>query len=298
MTEFKFRCPQCGRLIQCDTSYAGTQINCPACKQPIFVPPVPDSGADAGQPPVSTRAQTRRHILGIVATVIVLAALITAVWFGYSKIKFHQFVEKGLVAYYPLNGNADDASGNGNNGSVVGAKSCKDRFGNANAAFRFNGVDNYISFKSVPLTKLDNWSLSAWMNPSSINQYAMVVCLGFDDGNTGDGFAFGITTGSFNPGNHLTGVLGGVKWIPTEYTFSSPDVWYHVVMLRNDGVTKFYVNGVQTANTESSTPLAPTTFTIGSASGIRFFKGMIDDVRIYNRALSDSEIQSIYAEQK
>jgi hypothetical protein len=204
----------------------------------------------------------------------------------------------GLVAYFPLNGNANDASGNWINGRVVGAKPCKDRFGNPNAAFRFNGVDNYISFKSVPLKKLDNWSLSAWINPSSTNQYAMAVCLGFDDGNTGDGFAFGMTMDSYNRGNHLTGVLGGVKWVPSGYTFPSPDVWCHVVMLRKDGITKFYVNGVQTANTESSTPLVPTDFTIGSAIGIRFFKGMIDDVRIYNRALSDSEIQAIYAEQK
>jgi len=69
-------------------------------------------------------------------------------------------------------------------------------------------------------------------------------------------------------------------------------------MLRSDGVTKFYVNGIQTANTESSTPLAPTAFTIGSATRGRFFDGMIDDVRIYNRALSASEIQAIYTEQK
>jgi len=257
-----------------------------------------DSDASAAQRPGPTQARTVRNILGIAAAVIVLAALITAGWFGYSRIKFHKFLEEGLVAYYPLNGNANDASGNWNNGRVVGAKPCRDRFGKANAAFRFNGVGNYISFTSVPLNKFDNWTLSAWINPSSINQYAMVVCLGFDDGNIGDGFAFGMTLGSFNPGNHLTGVLGGVKWIPTEYTFPSPDVWYHVVMLRNDGVTKFFVNGVQTANTESSTPLAPTAFTIGSASGIRFFKGMIDDVRIYNRALSASEIKAIYAQQK
>jgi len=68
--------------------------------------------------------------------------------------------------------------------------------------------------------------------------------------------------------------------------------------LRNDGVTKFYVNGIQTANTESSVPLAPTAFTIGSATHGRFFNGMIDGIRIYNRALSDSEIQAIYAEKE
>jgi hypothetical protein len=204
------------------------------------------------------------------------------------------FVKEGLVAYYPLHGNAHDASGNKNDGRVVGASPCKDRFGNGNSAFSFNGVDNYISFESAPLKQLDNWSLSAWINPATINQYAMVVCLGFDDGNTGDGFAFGMTKDNYNAGNHLTGVLGNVKWISSGYTFPSPNVWYHVVMLRTNGVVKFYVNGIQTTNTESSTPLAPTSFTIGSATRCRFFNGMIDDVRIYSRAFSDSEVQQLY----
>ena len=171
------------------------------------------------------------------------------------------FVKVGLVAYYPFNGNAHDASGNKNDGRVVGASPCKDRFGKSDAAFGFNGVDNYISFASAPLKNLDNWSLSVWINPASTNQYAMAVCLGFDDGNTGDGFAFGMTKDIYNAGNHLTGVLGGVKWIASGYAFPSPNAWYHVVMLRTDGVTKFYVNGIQTANTESSVPLVPTAFT-------------------------------------
>ena len=298
MADFQFPCPQCGQNIQCDTGYSGAQINCPACKNLIFVPQIPGSGATAAQPPVPAPARTGRNIFGIAAVVIILAALITGGWFGYSKIKYHRFVEEGLVAYYPLNGNANDASGNGNNGRVVGAKPCADRFGKANGAFRFNGVGNHISFKSVPLNKLDNWSLSAWINPASTNQFAMAVCLGFDDGNTGDGFAFGMTSDNYNTGNHLTGVLGGVKWVPSGYTFPSPDAWYHVVMLRNDGVTKFYVNGVQTANTESNTPLAPTAFSIGSATHGRLFNGKIADVRIYNHALSASEIQAIYAGQK
>jgi DNA-directed RNA polymerase subunit RPC12/RpoP len=295
MAEFKFSCPQCGQQIQCDTGYSGTQINCPACQQAIVVPQVPGSAA---RPPVPAKSCATRNVLIIAAAVVVFAGLVIGGWFGYSKNKFHKVVEAGLVAYYPLNGNANDASGNGNDGRVVGAIPCKDRFGNTDAAFSFNGADNYISFKSVPLKKLDNWSLSAWINPASLNQYATAVCLGFDDGNTGDGFAFGMTKDNYNAGNHLTGVLGGVKWIPSGYTFPSANRWYHVVMLRSDGVTKFYVNGIQTANTESSTPLAPTAFTIGSATRGRFFDGMIDDVRIYNRALSASEIQAIYTEQK
>jgi len=204
---------------------------------------------------------------------------------------------EGLVAYYPLNGNANDASGNNYNGRIVGATPCQDRFGKANSAFSFNGVDNYISFESVPLKQIDNCSLSAWINPVSIDQNSMAVCMGYDDGSVGNGFEFGVSGGN-SPGNHLYGILGTVAWIDSGYVFPSPNVWYHVVMLRTDGVTKFYVNGIQTVNTESRSPLTPSAFTIGSATGIRFFNGMIDDVRIYNRALSAAEIQAIYTEQR
>jgi hypothetical protein len=318
MAEFKFSCPQCGQNIQCGTGYSGTQINCPTCQQGIVVPPAPPSavpvppqaaqairrgtpvlasGQQSSGASVRAKSRTLRNVLVIATAVVVLAGLIVGGWYGYSKIRMHKFMKEGLVAYYPLNGNANDASGNNHNGSVVGASPCKDRFGKANSAFSFNGVDNYISFKSVPLKKLDNCSLSAWINPASIDQDSMAVCVGYDDGRIGNGFEFGVSGGN-SSGNHLYGILGSVAWIDSGYVFPSPNVWYYVVMLRTNGITQFYVNGIQTANTESRKPLTPSAFTIGSATGIRHFNGMIDDVRIYNRALSASEIQTIYTDQK
>jgi hypothetical protein len=296
MAEFKFSCPQCGQHIQCDTSYSGMQIDCPICKQAIVVPQPPRT-ASAVQSPVRAKSRVLKNVLVIAASALVLTGLVIGGWYGYSKIRIHKFMEEGLIAYYPLDGNANDASGNNHNGVVVGATPCNDRFGKANSALSFNGVDNYISFESVPLKKLDNCSLSAWINPASINQDSMAVCLGSDDGRIGNGFEFGVSGGN-RLGNHLYGILGSVAWVDSGYVFPSPNAWYHVVMLRADGVTKFYVNGIQTANTESGRPFVPKAFTIGSATGIRFFNGMIDDVRIYNRALSAAEIQAIYTEQK
>ena len=55
------------------------------------------------------------------------------------------FLTNGLIAYYPFNGNANDASGNGNNGTVYGATLTADRFGNPNSAYYFNGTNNYIT---------------------------------------------------------------------------------------------------------------------------------------------------------
>ncbi|HEY4205695.1 MAG TPA: hypothetical protein VGM31_02740, partial [Puia sp.] len=56
-----------------------------------------------------------------------------------------QDITTGLIAYYPFNGNADDATGNGNNGSLVnGPTLTTDKMGNPNSAYYFDGVDDYI----------------------------------------------------------------------------------------------------------------------------------------------------------
>ena len=121
--------------------------------------------------PVYAKSRTWRNVLVIAAAVVVLAGLVIGGWHGYAKIRSDRFLNEGLVAYYPLDGNANDASGNNNNGHVaLGATPCQDRFGKANSAFSFNGVDNYIRFESVPLKKLDDWSLSAWINPRPLTR--------------------------------------------------------------------------------------------------------------------------------
>jgi len=131
MAEFKFSCPQCSQHIQCDTGYAGQQINCPTCQQAIIVPQAPESatpppppqpvrspltpsgltpgrspaapsgerpfpGAPSAQP-VQAKSHALRNVLVITAVVVVLAALGFGGWFGYSKYKAGQ-AKKGNPA--------------------------------------------------------------------------------------------------------------------------------------------------------------------------------------------------------
>ena len=71
-----------------------------------------------------------------------------------------------LVAYYPFNGNANDASGNGNNGTVNGATLTTDRFGNANSAYLFNGTNNDIIVPDAPgLRPSGAYTINAWVQP-------------------------------------------------------------------------------------------------------------------------------------
>src|SRR5450759_5181083 len=71
---------------------------------------------------------------------------------------------QGLVAYYPFNGNANDASGNGNNPVLNNATLTTDRFGNANSAYSFNGTSNYIQIPNSPsLNPSSQISICAWV---------------------------------------------------------------------------------------------------------------------------------------
>ncbi|MDB6057225.1 MAG: hypothetical protein JWO95_1069 [Verrucomicrobiales bacterium] len=199
----------------------------------------------------------------------------------------------GLVAFYSFNGNATNEIGNTNNGVAHGALLTADRFGNVNAAYSFNG-SAYISFGSVPLNQTDNWTMCGWISPSSLSQSGMAIAVGHDDGITGDGYQLGISDGTSLPGGKLYGIFGGVATLDSGYVFSSANQWHHAVMLRDKGVTKFYLDGTQVGPTSTVVPLTPTAFSIGSGAGIRFFQGGIDDVRVYNRALTSNEVAILY----
>ena len=91
------------------------------------------------------------------------------------------FLTNGLVAYYPFNGNTHDASGNGHDLTNYGATLCADRFGNPNQAYLFDGT-NYIGSSSPPLTQIGDWTVTAWIQPSSLPQAAAyAVCVGYDE---------------------------------------------------------------------------------------------------------------------
>jgi len=190
----------------------------------------------------------------------------------------------------------DDLSTNNNTGTLSGSPLPTWGAGHSGQALTFDGVGNYIAVASVPTTVTNNWTMVAWINPANLSQYSIAVSNGFDNGVVGDGYAFGINNGNGSgPGDKLSGLLPGVAFIDTGYTFTQADQWYHVVMLRDNGTIKFYVNGTQTPGTSSIVPIAPTEFRIGSQHGTRFFAGGIDEVAVYDRVLSIEEIGQSYS---
>jgi hypothetical protein len=233
----------------------------------------------------SNRVRCMKHFRSLGTILSIATALVL-------QVHAQSWLTNGLVAFYPFNGNANDLIGT-NSGTPYGAALTTDRFATPDSAYAFNGFNSTISFQQVPLTQVDNWTMSAWINPASLDQIGMVASVGYDDGVTGDGFAFGIG-GAEAPGSNLSGLFGGVSFLGSGYTFTAAGQWQHVAMVRTNGITRFFVNAVLTPNIVFLTPKPPTAFTVGSQNGVRFFNGLIDDLRIYNRALSPREVHELY----
>jgi hypothetical protein len=224
-----------------------------------------------------------------------------------ARLQAQSSLTNGLVAYYPFNGNANDASGGGNNLANYGATLCRDRFGVSNQAYFFNG-SAYLGSSVSPLSQTDNWTIAAWMIPASLSQATgFAVCVGYDNGSAGDGYAIGISGGegtggnAGQPGNRLWAFFPGLDFISDGFSFTSTNGWCHVVMMRNSGTLMIYVNGEFTTNyaptlASGQAILEPTSFEIGSGgSSARFFNGAVDEVRVYNRPLTASEVQQLYS---
>jgi hypothetical protein len=207
-------------------------------------------------------------------------------------------LSNGLIAYYQFDGNLNDASGNGFTLNNSGATFCPDRFGNANQAISFNGVNEYVYSETAQMTNVDEWTVTAWVRPGVLPQAAAyAVCVGFDNGVSGDGYGLGISGGSgFAAGDQVWGFFpGGGGFDSYGYEFTSITNWVQLVMLRTGGLTTMYANGsIATSLGPDYEPKTPTSFEVGSAGSDRFFDGAVDDVRLYNRALSSSEIQQLY----
>jgi hypothetical protein len=207
----------------------------------------------------------------------------------------------GLVAYYPFSGNANDASGNGNNGTVSGATLTTDRFGNANRAYYFDGTSSYINCGNSTTFDLNNHTIVAWINIDSIVDPAGKHIVGKVNSNTYETLSFGIkdsnnTIGTaFATGTEINHSLSST-------TALQPNHWYYVAMTYDNSTVEFYIDGVLDSSFSRTGTVRTCTnnLAIGrhngdvSVTGPALFKGSIDDVRIYNRALSASEMQALY----
>ncbi len=197
----------------------------------------------------------------------------------------------GLVAFYPFNGNAKDQSGNGHHATVHGAQLTADRSGNAERAYRFDGVDDYLAVNNFPV--LDNtFTYAAWLQVTGHAQHHQSFGAHGEGGAVGETWNFGCN--SFYKYWDMFDRTNRTWQVGMEICSN----WTHVAIVYDKTERRIYVNGRLAGTQPITTPIAhgtSSTLRIGTlVPGDQQFGGAIDDVRIYNRALAVSEIRQIY----
>jgi len=215
----------------------------------------------------------------------------------------------GLIAHYPFNGNANDASGNGNHGTVNGATLTEDRFGNADSAYKFDGQDDYIDLGQVKTNISSKFSISAEIKaPLDRSAFRVVLSKGLKSRSHFEVYIEKSRTSRYIPGEFRfyspnlqgTGASGTVIGDFGSGKVVDDDTFHHLVVTYNGSTTTFYLDGFKVYKESTTGVYVDETaqFFIGrqthTAHGKMSFKGVIDEVRIYNRALSENEIQQLY----
>ncbi len=216
---------------------------------------------------------------------------------------FSQIPTNGLIGYYPFTGNANDLSGNSNDGTITGASLTTDRFSNPNSAYSFNGTSSYLKINnSSTIANFSNsFSLSFWINNDPANTTArQQIFMTRQDANANDLGSWDFPL--INDTIYCT-TIGAIKIKPDK------GAWVNVIFTydASSHCLKAYKNGVLTTQgcNTSWTPSNSKPIQIGASmyndgSTInpnaywRYFNGKLDDFLFYNRILSSSEISSIY----
>lgn len=222
--------------------------------------------------------------------------LLYTIFFLHLTVFSHaQLVTNGLLAYYPFSGNAGDSSGHYLDGAIHGNPvMTSDKLGHTNGAYFFNGTTDYINIPSPTLTT-DAYSYAVWVKPSSNDGLAFVLSIGSDTSYQAlliSPFQDGWTGGEYLSNGDNSFQTSGVA-IDTNH-------WYHVVLTRDKSNIQLFVDGhkydpvpVSGPPVYGQNPTANIAKRAGSAS--QYFHGSIDEVRIYNRVLTDSEVQTLYS---
>jgi len=235
--------------------------------------------------------KTAKSLLGILTITLALAV----------QVQAQSYLTKGLVAYYPLNGDALDESGNGNNGTVNGA--AFQTYGDANKkALSFNGTaSTYVQVpESASLEPTNEITISMWCKglPGQANGTILRKA-----DNCSPGYFIRVagadpTIPSFMVDPYY-GCPGGQGY--TNFFACTGTDWQNLIATysSSNGLIKTYENGVLIASTPYTNAIANSgDLFIGGATvhpNDGGFAGLINEVRIYNRALSDSEVQQLYA---
>jgi len=236
---------------------------------------------------MKTLIKTTKSILGVLTITLALAV----------EAQAQSFLTNGLVAYYPFNGNANDASGNGYNGTTYNTTIVADYMGNPGSAYHLNGTNAYIYFGPI-LPDMQAMTVSAWVNSSGGGTFFADA-----DGAAGNDLTIQLSSASTSVRCDKPPAPGG-----TSYTFplgvTIGGSWNNLTWTLTTNAIRVYVNGIlkRSSGNLGGVDVAYHDFIIGtmefpygSIGWGGYWKGDVCKLKIYNRALSALEIQQSYA---
>lgn len=201
----------------------------------------------------------------------------------------------GLAGWWSFSGNANDSSTNANNGTVVNATLTADRFGNTNSAYDFNGTSSHISLNnSIGNFGIADFTMSAWIFKYDLTAGSVIG----KRNSTGDGNMIILSS---KPSYEISSGTGDYYENTNLPSYNTLNSWFHIVLVRSGNNLKSYVNGVLIDNY-----ISPTIHNINNSAiteiGARYsgsaiwnlWNGKIDDLGIWNRALTMDEINNLY----
>ena len=204
---------------------------------------------------------------------------------------------QGPVGWWTFNDDTGtvifDSSGNGNTGTANNVFRTADRFGVLNAADSFNGVNSRITVNDAPSLRPSTITISAWVKPASLGADRKIAG---KNSSSGDSYNLGIYSNNKIEFWVQSSAWYGVRSV-SGGTAVDTGVWYHVVGVYDGNTITTYLNGqADRSAVVGSVAIQYNTnpFYIGQTPGTSYFKGVIDDIRIYDRALSGAEIQSLF----
>jgi hypothetical protein len=207
-------------------------------------------------------------------------------------------LDEGLIAHYPFDGDANDESVNGNDGTVHGATLIEDRFGSADSAYNFDGDGDKITAENIPALQLGTqaFMISTWIKTTQTGIWKRIITR---RSATTNGFWYSLAMMN----NKARFEIAAAVQLDSTRNINDGN-WHFVAVTRDLSTSLFsmYVDGQLESQLAdqgynlTGTGNIPLEIGIWSteAYGGTTFNGLIDDIRIYNRALSEDEIQSLY----
>lgn len=209
----------------------------------------------------------------------------------------------GIIGYWPLDGNANDVSGNMLNGINNGAIPGTNRFGLSNAAYSFNGVSDYIEVaNNGSFSGMSDLSISAWVNMNSFSGIQHIVSKWYQVTNCNNTNSDSYAAAFIQNQVHLATNNNPFAFsTPPTLTNSDLGSWKHLVFI-NSSITgqALYIDGVLSGTQNNPGAICPSInnllFGASHNGGTleRFLNGKIDDIGMWSRVLTDCEIKKLY----